>query len=244
VKEEEKRKEITIEINEINLVKNHLVFSYMKNIQKIVFHAKPLTYEAKKAVREAMKYLEGYEITNETDTTIEVSFLFSDVNITVPKILQRMLHLLKLEVDALKEGDEATMDDAEAALDRLYYLSIRILFSCLRDYSARERNGIKHDEDLFFINNIAKRMEAASDQIWRLRSSKLSKMELSYVETLVSIMAKTISGGGKSSEIKKELKSVLTRSKNPQTNAVFQKLYDFCKDVIEARINIEFNDSL
>lgn len=238
------QKSIVIEVDDDSVVKNKLVFCYMKNIDSVKFHARPLSAAAIKIIRTILRFLEGYEIINESENEIEIRFVFNDITMTVPNILHRMLYLIKQQALALTRKDHESITEYEAAVDRLYYLSVRILFGCVRNYSLRAENKIKNEEDIFFVNSEVKRMEAISDQFLKLIGVDVSAKDLKQINLMINLLTQVIASNEKSSKIKSEFESLKIRSNDPNVDPKLQKIHDFCQDVLEARMNIEFNDTI
>lgn len=239
-KNEKSLKQIKIKADNPSILSEFIVFCYMKNIDKIRFYDDIISYECIVAIRNALNYLEGYEITSQTDSTIDIEFLFKDVDISIPKIIHRMYYLIKLQVSSLKNNDEAGLLDAELTSDRLCFLSTRILFACLQDYNLRIENEIKHLEDLFFIKNISKRLENISDQLVKLKDA--SPKDIAKLDLLVSFIDKTIITKEELSGLKTTHNNLNITSKDSKTSSVFHKLLDLCKDLLEARISLDLNE--
>jgi phosphate uptake regulator len=239
------------ESNKIDLVVENpdtlpefLVFCYIKNISSILLRIKENPAKVASLVRQALRYLEGFEITNEDEKMIEVSFVFNEVQITIPRIIQRIFYLIKLHVEALKQKDAEALNDAEQSVDRLYHLSTRLLFSCMHDPGARTENEISDDEEIFYTNLVLKRLENVSDQLLKLKDQKLKPKDIEFLEQMLPLLSRLLGTKEKAATIKQSLAKLLPESKDPRTEAVLHKLHDLTKDVYEAKISMEFNNAL
>jgi hypothetical protein len=212
----------------------------MKNIDKIRFYDDIISYECIVAIRNALNYLEGYDIVSQTESTIDIEFLFKDVDITLPKIIHRMYYLVKLQIDALKNKDEAALLDAEITSDRLCFLSTRIIFACMQDYTLRIENGIKHIEDLFFLKNISKRLENLSDQLVKLKDA--APKDIDKLNIIISFIDKVLINKEDLVSLKETYNKLNLSSKDPKTSSVFHKILDLAKDLLEARISLDLNE--
>jgi phosphate uptake regulator len=239
-KTEKSSKQIKIKADDPTLLSEFLVFCYMKNIDTIRFYDDELSYDALKAIRKALNYLEGYDVVAETSSSIDIAFLFKDIDITIPKIIHRMFYLIKLHVDALANSDTQSLLEAEIATDRLHFLSIRIIFACLQDYNLRIENGIHHMEDLFFYKNITKRLENVSDQLLTLGRANAKDVE--QLRKMVIFIDKVLIHKEDIKTLKELYLKMHYSSKDATTDRIFHKLCDLCKDLLEARISLDLNE--
>ncbi len=217
-----------------------LVFCYTKNKDKVIFKANPLSYAHKRDIRQVLEYLEGYEITSETDAQIEVSFVFKEMQVLTPVIVKRMLYLIKLQSQALISNDEKTLMDAEMSLNRLFYLGTRVLFRCMTDAKARSENEITSEEEIFFQQQLLKRLEHIGDRILRCTEVKPADRKqmiplLAFVESVLLQKLSAIP------DLKKSYDALKITAKDPTGNFHLHKLLDLCKDIFDVKLSIYLN---
>jgi phosphate uptake regulator len=242
--QKEASKTISKEIDSLGTLIEFIVFCYIKNIDHVILFSKNMDYRVPGIVRQALKYLEGYEITYEDEGKIEISFLFKEINITIPKIIHRIYYLLKLHVSSVERNDVKMLDEAELGVDRLYHLSTRILFSCMQDYSKRAENEIQEDEDFIFYQIITKRLEHISDNLHHLKDKKLTPSEINYLNSIMELLNQFLSKKAHFPELKEKWLNLKFTSKDPDVNSVFRKIHFQCRDVFDARISLHFNSHI
>lgn len=220
-----------------------LVFCYMKNKTKVIFKgtsSNPLTYEHKRDIRQVLEYLEGFEITAEDDSHIEVSFVFGNMQVTAPVIVKRMLYLLKLQAQALISSDERTLRETEMSLNRLYYLGTRIIFGCLADAKRRLENQIESDEEIFFQQQLLKRLEHIGDRIIRCSESKIK--DVAQVIPMLAFVEKTLlAKDADIIKLKGDFESITIKSKDETSRFHLHRLLDLCKDVYDVKLSLTLN---
>jgi len=180
------KKEITVHLEKIPNLSEFVVLCYVKNIDRIKFFWTVRDLKKINKVKRILKYLEGYDIVQETEKNIEVAFLFNDINITLPNTVRRMLHLLNLMKTALEEKDEQTIVDGEETIDRLYHLSRRILFSCLHNQKIRNENKISEEEEIIFYQDIVKKIEGIADNLFWLRDKNVGKKTIAVIGDILA----------------------------------------------------------
>jgi len=84
------------------------------------------------------------------ERSIEISFLFNDINVNLNHIMHRMIYLLKFMTTSLINKDTQNIKDTEKSIDKLYHLSKRILFACMNSQKLRKENSIQSREDYSF----------------------------------------------------------------------------------------------
>jgi phosphate uptake regulator len=243
-KEKKTPKNVDLHVESTDTLFEFIVFCYEKNVDNIKLHSKTLTPKVEGIIRAALKDLDGYQIVHEDDTSIEISFLFKDINITVPKIMLRILHLLKLHVSSLESSDWKLLREAEQSVDNLYHLSTRIIFSCIQDHSLRLENELRTDEDMFYVSNILKIMENISDNMYKLSGKKLSSEDISFLKKMIDFLGRTLGNKIQFSELKEEIFGMKIHSKNKEIEIGLVRVYDLCKDIFEARMYMEFNKKI
>jgi phosphate uptake regulator len=234
---EEQTRSITISLDSVENVAQFVVFCYAKNINTIRLTSKAVNYEQAKEVRAVIRYLEGYEITSDTEKEIEISFVFNDVNITVKKLMQRILYLLKTQVTALEKKELQTLEETEYAIDRLYHLSKRVLFACLHNHAMREANDIVNEEDLFYLKDIMNRLEGFGDKLYDLKDAEYTAHDLETCTRLIHAAEELALRRKK--EAVQHLK--LSMSADPDTRLILGQLHHLCMEIFEKVVSIEFD---
>lgn len=233
--------ELAFNIDDIVNIQEFLVFCYVKNIDNLKLFTKRMDFHKIAAIREVLKYLEGYDITNENERSIEISFLFKDVNVTISKIIRRMTYLLHLEYEAIRNKDYKTIDDTEIAIDRLYHLSKRIIFACMRNSKLRKENAIVSDEDLFFYKDIIKRLEKMGDEMVRLKDSPIHKEDLAWLERLIRFIQELLCGRKDATKMRGPFEKLKPYSEKKESNKVLASMYSLTRDLFQSKVSIEFN---
>ncbi|HYD03939.1 MAG TPA: hypothetical protein VEC16_06610 [Alphaproteobacteria bacterium] len=234
------KKALEIDIDSVDLIYELLFLCYIKNIDTVRFHATKIPYEKMKKVRETLKYLEGYDITHETESVIEISFLFKEINITMPKILQRMVYMLKTMCVSLESKDSLALEEIEMTLDKLSHLSTRIIFGCTASIEARKINAISHPEDLFFVEDMVKKLENVGDLLYGFKDTSLSAKEIDTVKNIIYAIEGSIF---KSFNVP-HAKSLLNGIKFPKSkdsDYELEKMMDLASDILDNITMIEFH---
>ncbi|MBN2459206.1 hypothetical protein JXB28_02885 [Candidatus Woesearchaeota archaeon] len=240
--QEEKIKDsITVDIADIDHLPEFLVLCYVKNVDKINLNSKKPDYENFKAIKKVVSYLEGYEITEEDESHVEIQFLFKDVNITLKHLLRRMTYLLSIMVTALENKDIETLLKTETTTDQLYHLSKRIMHSCMKNSKQREENDIRSEEDLLFMNIIFKKLENIGDRFESLTDKKLSESDYKLLKEMISLLNDLFF---KKSELKSHKEKLAKIKKSANTSAIRGSLLsiaDLCLDIFENVVSIEYS---
>lgn len=231
-----------IDVDKVKNVKECIVFSYTRNMEKVgIRSAKPLSYEVRKNVKEIIENLEGYKIIDETPTSIEISFLFKEVTITLPTIIRRIVYLLMLMREALSENDSDTVIRSEVSINRLYHLSTRIMFNCLQNMQIRKEHDIQNSEELFYFKDIVRRLDVIADRIRFIMDEKPQSKDLDYMEKLISMLESALIKKGDYFEIKKTLSSLSYRAKDRGVDIRLKRIHDLSIDIIDNVMDISFN---
>jgi len=231
------KKQMEINLDNISHIPQFVVFCYVKNIDIVTFYWKKNNVSKVRKIKQVLNYLDGYDIIDESNGKIEIAFLFNDVNITLQKIIRRLMHLLKVMVNSCKEKDYQLVEETENSIDRLYHLSRRILFLCMKNNDARKENGIFHGEDIYFYSEIMKRLEQIGDQLYMLKDQKTSKEELDIVYNYILDIEKMFIS-------KKELvpvKNYYENSKNSKLVNICNRITELSEDIFENLVAIEFD---
>ncbi|MGV8169440.1 MAG: AbrB/MazE/SpoVT family DNA-binding domain-containing protein [Candidatus Nanoarchaeia archaeon] len=243
-REKKAPKNIDLWVDSSDTLLEFIVCCYEKNIDKIKIHSKNLTPKMEGIIRTAVKDLDGYQIVQEDDTSVEIAFLFKDINITLPKIIMRILHLLKLHISSLESRDWPLLRDAEQSVDMLYHLSTRIIFSCFQDHTLRVENELRTDEDIIYTSSILKNMESVSDHIYQLSGRKCSPEDIALLKWLIDFLGKSLGSKAHFSSLKEEILGLKPHSKNKEIEMGLIRVYDLCKEIFEMKMYSELNKKI
>lgn len=238
----QEKKEIIIPLEEINNVNEFIVFCYVRNVDKIKIITKKVDYEKIVSIRNILSYLEGYDITHEDGKSIEISFLFNDININLNHIMRRMIYLLKFMTTSLINEDKKNMDTTETTIDKLYHLSKRMLFACINSQKLRKENNIKNREDLFFLKDIVKKIESIGDTIYSMRDMKIAQKDYDTINDIISVFESMLDKS-KIDETKVKLQNLKIVTKDKEVSYKIHRIQELCKDAMENFMSIKFNDT-
>ncbi|MBD3354925.1 AbrB/MazE/SpoVT family DNA-binding domain-containing protein [Candidatus Woesearchaeota archaeon] len=241
--ENRKKESISVNLEEIDNIAEFLMICYVKNIDNIKILTKKPEYEKIKSIRNVLKYLEGYDIISENKNKIKISFLFNTININLKKILIRMNYLLKLELASIENKDMESLEETETSIDKLYHLSKRILFSCIRNKKLRQENDIKHDEDIFFYKDIFKKLENIGDNIVKLKNQDLSKKETKELNKFLELLSYLLVKKQNTAQIKDSLSKIKFKSNDDYTDRILGRLNELGIDIIQNSVSIKFNET-
>jgi len=234
------KESLTVEVESIPNIIEFLIFCYGKSINKLKLLSKKFDSNRIKKIREILNYLDGYEITNENENTIEISFLYTEVNITVKTIISRIVYLLKIMVESMENKDETILNQTELSIDRLYYLSTKILFDCLRSQNYRTINEIESQEDIFHYKDIIKRLENIGDIIYTFKNTEFNKTEMTKIRQGVALCEQILIKKGEQEEYNRILEKIPEKNIT-ETKYAIQRIYHLCRDIIENMSAIEYN---
>lgn len=181
---------LEVNLSEIEGVSEFLLFCYMKNIDNIKIKSSRFDLASIRKIKQSLKGLEGFDITKETQTSIEISFLFNDINISLERIILRMIYILKVMLESIEQNDSEALKELEETEDRLYYLAKRILFKCLGDDSKKE-SIVKGKDDLLFLWDIFKKLENIADRVQKLKDMAHTKSDTGLIKDLIEYIEKS-----------------------------------------------------
>jgi len=237
----QEKKEITISLEEIHNINEFIVFCYVRNVDRIKIISKKADYEKIVAIRNILSYLEGYDITHEDEKSIEISFLFNDININLNHITRRMIYLLRFMTTSLINKDSKNIQDTEKSIDKLYHLSKRILFACMNSQKLRKENNIQNREDLFFLKDIVKKIESMGDTIYSMRGMKITQKDYDVINDIIKIL-EIMLDKNKIDEAKTKLSQLKIETKDKEIFYKIHRIQELCKDAMENFMSIKFNN--
>jgi phosphate uptake regulator len=238
----EKQKIMDVNIDEIYNLADFIMFAYVKNIDRLILRSKKLTYETTIQIRNIINLLEGYDIVHEELGKIEIAFLFKDVQITVQDIHRRMLYLINTMVQAVYARDYQNVAECESNIDRLYYLSKRIVASCIGDIELQEKNQSTQVEDLFFLKDISKKLENIGDALFEYSDAKFTLVQQEKIKILLDVIAQMISSKRDLHKIGEILKNFKYED-TTRSGTMISKIYTRCKNMFRNVMYLEYNRS-
>lgn len=237
----EPQQDISLQVTDTKTLAEFIVFCYIKNVNQISLHFAENGFEVSRETRHILQFLEGYEITNETEHIIEISFLFQEMRATLPNIIRRMLYLLKLEVNCWKRNDLDSIAETELTIDRLYYLSKRIIFLCSISSLQQKENEVEYEEDLFFLDHLIKRLESISDTLYRYRKEKLSPKDAAALDETMKLLEQALQKKVSMSQLKTQYETLNNRITPEKNSYAVVRTLEITKDIIDSVMDIEFN---
>ncbi len=174
-----KARTIELEMNED--VGRGLTASYLSGYDRILIKARDtITMAQKERIKISASRLTGLEVINETSDSLLLANLVVPLELSVGDVMRRMHQIgssmLGDAILALVRGDGSLAENVierDDALDRLYFLIIRLLRSAVKDLKTAEAMGVKPTQclDLRFA---ASMMEKIGDKSVDLCSISIS----------------------------------------------------------------------
>jgi len=238
----EQKKVMEVNIDEIYNISDFIMFAYVKNIDKLILKSKHLTYENTIKIRSMITFLEGYDIVSEEPGKIEIAFLFKDVQITVQDIHRRMLYLINTMLEAVYAADYKSVLECETNIDRLYYLSKRIVTSCINDSELQQKNQSTQVEDLFFLKDISKKLENIGDALLEFSHTQFTALQKEKIKCLLDAITQMISSKRNLHKIGEILKN-FKHNDTTRGGILISKIYARCSNMFRNVMYLEYNKS-
>ena len=229
-------------LDTIKHIEEFIVFSYLKNVDRIRLTSKQIDYNRSIQIHNVIKFLDGYEITHEDKNSIEITFLFKDLNITLKRIMRRMVFLLHTGLTSICNQDMDSVDDNETTIDRLYHMAKRLIFACMDSESMRQQNNINHKEDLFFYMSIVKKLENVGDALNMMRGSSFSKKDMEAMQTVLNFLEEVLTSSD-IERLKNMLEEAQKRIKGSENEFFLMRMHGLCEDILENVLSISFNNT-
>lgn len=227
---------LIVNIENIPNISEFIVFCYEKSISNIKIISKKFDYDTVSKIKETLEYLDGYEITREDHTHIEISFLFKDVDINIKKIILRITYLLILMIESLEKKDYKVLTQTELSIDKLYHLAKKILFDCLRNQNIRTQNEIEHFEDIFYMKDIIKRLENIGDLLYQFKN--INKKNIEKLRRYTEFCDQMLNKKENLEQCRTQLEKLKSEK---QETYVIHRAYQLCKDIMENMASLEYN---
>ncbi|MFP4524535.1 MAG: hypothetical protein ACLFO2_04475 [Candidatus Woesearchaeota archaeon] len=223
----------TFKLDNISHVKEFVRFCYEKNIKNIRFFWD--THQPKKinAVKDILRYLDGYDLVQEGEGFLEIAFLFNEFNITLNKLLNRTIYLLTTQFESIMNGSEEDIRENEISIDKIYLLAKRIIFASIRNQKLRTENKITYDEEIFSYKNIFKKLENIADVLYEMRDKKFNEKDMAKLKQVVEHLKTTI--------VKRKIpESESIFSKDPLTDFFFHRINSLKEDIEQEIRTMDF----
>ena len=146
--ERPRQREVQVDMSED--IGRELTAYYLSGYDRILIKAETMVTTAQKQmIKVAASRLAGMEVINETSDSLLLVNLVVPVDLSVEDVMKRMHQIgssmLEDAIAALVEGDRSLAENVverDDALDRLYFLVIRLLRSAVNDLRMAEKMGI------------------------------------------------------------------------------------------------------
>jgi phosphate uptake regulator len=146
----ERPKPKQVEVKMSGDVGRELTASYLSGYDRVLVRSgSTITHAQKEAIRQSASHLAGMEVIDETSDSLLLANLVVPEDLSVEDVMRRMHQIgssmLQDAIAALVGGDPSlakNVIERDDALDRLYFLVIRLLRSAVRDLRVAERLGV------------------------------------------------------------------------------------------------------
>ncbi len=240
LKEKEIPKIYSYNIDEIKNLQQFLVFSYVKNINHIKFFSKNISYDKIIEIKKTLMYLDGYQVISEDDKSVEIQFIYKEIELNIQKIILRMNFLINILFETVKKKDIIMIEEIENNIDKLYHLARRIVMMCINDIKICEQNKIYSKEDILFYSAISKKLEHIGDYIYAIRELELSETEDIILKKNLMILNEIIKKPSLVFEKSKEFEKIELNLEEKNIYYI-RRIRIFIKDIIENTLSLEFN---
>lgn len=164
------RKEITINLDENNQIKEQLAFTYINNYDTIQIIGKTLENNLEE-IKDIINQFMALEIIQQTNRRIVVKDLLNIEDINLFDILRRMDRIIEAMFDNVKEHLQGTnkkesIMNKEDDINKLTYLSLKVLRKAL---NPQRRKKLKLTlDDILYISDIVNHLENIADHLKRM----------------------------------------------------------------------------
>lgn len=152
---------------------------YVSGFDVITLESDPMTADQRRAVRDASQRLVGLEVIEEQPNGIVLQDLLDSSELSIQNAVTRMrlvsLTMFEDAVEALVTGDETLADDVierDNDVDRLWYLTSRVLRQVLRNPTAADEIGFAR-ETCFDLQSTARQLERIADHATKIAELSL-----------------------------------------------------------------------
>jgi len=202
-------------INSDNLINlgDFIRYCYVRNIKTLILKSKKFDIKRVRKIKSTLSVLEGFDIVDESLTHIEISFMFENMDIKLHNLFLRSLFLFELMVDSILEKDKLSLDESENSIDKIYYLSKRVLYNCFSDVDLKKKNNLKNFDDVFFWLDIFKKIENMADVTSEVDFEDLSKIDLDFLRQIIYLLKQGYNKKIEKSEVIIKLKNMKKNKK-------------------------------
>ncbi len=233
---------VTAQKEDIKGMERFLRFCYMKNIDTVTIYAKHFDPANVREIKQAIKHIDGYGVTGETATSMEISFLYHDIDVRLERIIRRMLYMLTVMMESLRVKDYETLDEIEDTVDGLYLLAKRVLLRCMNSTKVREDNQLHSNESVLFLWICFKKMENIADTLRDLRHVGITQTEDTFIQALIKLLEKAFYRPSISTELLAEAKAVPKKGITPERMCLITIIHKEAIDILHNVDHIHLND--
>lgn len=236
---QEQNKNMELNIGEREYLPNLIFLCYYKNIKEIIFRKK-FSIDEKKIIKKTLNILNDYKIIEESDDMIKIYCSSEYSNINIKKIIIRLIYLIKLSLKALEKKDKTTIEENEIEINRLYHITKKKLMNSIIDSKERELNNIKEIVEIFYLDEIIKKIENIADIIYEMQFIKFSSKSYNVIYEYVNQIEKLfIYNKGLENFIKLINKYT---NYNIRLKSIEGKITLICKDIYECLVELKLNE--
>ncbi|VVB83875.1 Uncharacterised protein [uncultured archaeon] len=224
---------ISVNYKEIKNLKEFIRMCYIKGVNRIKINFVNKTERESESIRDILGRFNGYDISNEDAQSIEISFLFKDVDIDLEKIMRREIYLINLMLEQLKKKNFEELKKLENSVDSLNNLSKKILFMCLENKTLSKDNQIKDSYLIYTYLELIRRLERVADCIFSLMEEDYSHVDLKNLGGIISFLDNVVKIKKEESE---ELNKYVFNSNNRNVDIILKKLqhnFESIRDILE-----------
>jgi phosphate uptake regulator len=216
---------------------------------------KDMPSDIRNKIRKTTTNLSGAEITYEDRKTISIKINFDGDASNLYQIFYRINLIIEESIENIVGNfDWSEIKVNEDEIDRLYYLSMKIINSSLTDRSVLISSGIKNMKTIPSLSLIAKKLENIADNIKKI-ARPVEKENLKLKETLVVLpiiqeeLNRTIlylMGKQKKRfermevETKERIRNNLDSVKHNPTKIYMERIYRYIRDIQDEVVTISF----
>ncbi len=233
---------VTAQKEDIKGMERFLRFCYMKNIDTVTIFSKHFDPASVREIKQAIKHIDGYGVTGENPTSMEISFLYHDIDVRLERIIRRMLYMLTVMMESLRVKDYETLDEIEDTVDGLYLLAKRVLLRCMNSSKVREDNQLHSNESVLFLWICFKKMENIADTLRDLRHVGITQTEDNFIQTLIKLLEKAFYRPSMSTELLAEAKAVPKKGITTERLCLITIIHKEAIDILHNVDHIHLND--
>ena len=227
------RKSISIESQKIRNLKEFIRMCYIKGINNLKISFLTKSEKETSKIKDILERFSGYYISNEDDKTLEISFIFKEVDISLEKIMKRAVYVINQMPEQLRKKDFRELGKLENSVDSLNNLSKKILFACMENKTYSIDNKVKDVYQMYTYLELVRQLERVADCIFSFMKTDYSIKDLENLEEIISFLDNVIKI--KKRDVK-ELENYVFASDNREIDATLKRLkhlFEGIEDVLD-----------